>query len=66
MECATFCYGGYLGPTHTAHSLKDLDRFQVAYVNQRHITEQKLLDAHVKVINRDTPYGQNNRAATHA
>jgi Tn3 transposase DDE domain len=48
----TFCYGCYLGPTQTARSLKDLDRFQVAYVNQRHITEQKLLDANVNVINR--------------
>ena len=48
----TFCYGCYLGPTQTARSLKDLDRFQVAYVNQRHITEQKLLDANVSVINR--------------
>jgi TnpA family transposase len=48
----TFCYGCYLGPTQTARSLKDLDRFQVAYVNQRHITEQKLLEANVSVINR--------------
>jgi TnpA family transposase len=48
----TFCYGCYLGPTQTARSLKDLDRFQVAYVNQRHITEQKLLNANVNVINR--------------
>jgi TnpA family transposase len=48
----TFCYGCYLGPTQTSHSIKDLDRFQVAYVNQRHITEQTLLDAIVGVINR--------------
>ena len=48
----TFCYGCYLGPTQTSRSIKDLDRFQVAYVNQRHITEQKLLDANVGVINR--------------
>ena len=48
----TFCSACYLGPTQTARSLKDLDRFQVAYVNQRHITEQKLLDANVGVINR--------------
>jgi TnpA family transposase len=33
-------------------SIPGLDRFQVAYVNQRHITEQKLLDATVGVINR--------------
>jgi TnpA family transposase len=48
----TFCYGCYLGPTQTARSLKDVDRFQVAYVNQHHITEQKLLDVNVHVINR--------------
>lgn len=48
---ATFCYGCYLGPTQTARSVKTLDRFQVAYINQRHITEQNLLDANVKVIN---------------
>ncbi len=48
----TFCYGCYLGPTQTARSMQDLDRFQVAYINQRHITEQKLLDANVEVINR--------------
>jgi len=47
----TFCYGCYLGPTQTSRSIKDLDRFQVAYVNQRHITEQKLLDANISVIN---------------
>jgi TnpA family transposase len=47
----TFCYGCYLGPTQTARSLKDVDRFQVAYVNQHHITEQKLLEANVHVIN---------------
>jgi TnpA family transposase len=48
----TFCYGCYLGPTQTSRSLKGLDRFQVAYVNQRHITEQNLLDANVSIINR--------------
>lgn len=48
----TFCYGCYLGPTQTARSIEGLDRFQVAYINQRHITEQKLLDANVGVINR--------------
>jgi TnpA family transposase len=48
----TFCYGCYLGPTQTARSLAGVDRRQVAYVNQYHITEQKLLDANVSVINR--------------
>ena len=48
----TFCYGCYLGPTQTARSLPGTDRRQVAYLNQYHITEQKLLDANVGVINR--------------
>jgi hypothetical protein len=48
----TFCYSCYLGPTQTARSMPGFDRFQVAYVHQRHITEQKLLDARVSIINR--------------
>ena len=48
----TFCYGCYLGPMQTSRSLPGVDRRQVAYVNQYHITEQKLLDANVGVINR--------------
>jgi len=47
----TFCYGCNLGPTQAAQSIEDLDRRQVAYVNQRHIDEQKLLRANVHVIN---------------
>jgi TnpA family transposase len=48
----TFCYGCYLGPTQTARSVASVDRRHVSYVNQYHITEQKLLDAIVGVINR--------------
>jgi hypothetical protein len=48
----TFCYGCYLGPTQTARSVASVDRRHVAYINQYHITEQKLLDAIVGVINR--------------
>jgi hypothetical protein len=48
----TCCYGGSLGPTHTSRSLPGIDRRQGASVNQYHITEQKLLDATVGVINR--------------
>jgi hypothetical protein len=48
----TFCYGCYLGPTQTARSMASVDRRHVSYVNQYHITEQKLLDAIVGVINR--------------
>jgi TnpA family transposase len=35
----------------TAQSLENFDRRQVAYVNQRHINEDKLLNANVQVIN---------------
>ena len=31
--------------------MADLDRKQVAYINQRHIDEEKLLNANVEVIN---------------
>ncbi|MFI5343904.1 MAG: Tn3 family transposase, partial [Chlamydiales bacterium] len=36
---AVFCYGCSLGPTQTAHSIKGLDRRQVSFINQRHITD---------------------------
>ena len=38
----TFCYGCNLGPTQTARSIKGLDRRQVSFVNQRHVTEENL------------------------
>lgn len=41
----TFCYGYNFGPTQTARSVRGLDRRQVSFVNQRHVTEQKLNDA---------------------
>lgn len=46
-----FCYGSNLGPTQTARSIKNFSRFQIARVNQRHVTEEKLNDAIVKIIN---------------
>lgn len=46
-----FCYGCNLGPTQTARSVKGLDRFKLAFVNQRHITEANLNDAITTVIN---------------
>lgn len=46
----TFCYGCGLGPTQAARSMKDFDRRQVAFVNQRHVCEEKLDDAIVSVI----------------
>jgi len=47
----TFCYGCNLGPTQTARSIKGLDRHQVSFVNQRHITEEKLNQAITEVVN---------------
>jgi hypothetical protein len=47
----TFCYGCDLGPTQTSRSLRGLDRFKLAFVNQRHITEANLNDAITEVIN---------------
>jgi TnpA family transposase len=48
---ATFCYGCYLGTFQTARSLNDFDPRQVAYVNQRHITEENLDRAIALIIN---------------
>lgn len=47
----TFCYGCNLGPTQTARSITNLDRRQVSFVNQRHVTEDKLNQAINIVIN---------------
>jgi TnpA family transposase len=46
-----FCYGCNLGPSQTARSMTGLDRRQVAWINQRHITEEKLDTAIVQIIN---------------
>jgi TnpA family transposase len=46
-----FCYGCNLGPTQTARSIKGLDRRQVAFVNQRHVTAASLNEAITTVIN---------------
>jgi hypothetical protein len=47
----TFCYGCNLGPSQTARSLGDFDHRQVAWVNQRHITEETLEKAITTIIN---------------
>jgi hypothetical protein len=47
----TFCYGCNLGPTQLARSLPGLDRKQIAWVNQRHVSEAKLDDAIVALVN---------------
>lgn len=46
-----FCYGCNLGPSQTARSVKNLSRKQVAWLNLRHVTEERLDKAIVKVIN---------------
>lgn len=46
-----FCYGCNLGPTQTARSVKGLSRKQVAWLNLKHVTEQRLDKAITKVIN---------------
>jgi len=46
----TFCYGCVLGPSQAARSLKGLDRRHIAFVNQRHVTEESLDDAITGVI----------------
>lgn len=48
---ATFCYGCHLGPSQTARALPGVDRRQIAWVNQRHVTEEKLDEAIRLVIN---------------
>ena len=48
---ATFCYGCDLGPTQTARSIEGLDRRQISFVNQRHMTEEYLDRATTLVIN---------------
>lgn len=46
-----FCYGCNLGPVQTARSVKGLSRKQVAWLNLKHVTEQRLDKAIVKVVN---------------
>ncbi len=46
-----FCYGCNLGPSQTARSLEGYDRRQIAWVDQRHVTEEKLDEAITALIN---------------
>lgn len=46
-----FCYGCNLGPTQTARGLPGLDRKQIAWPNQRHITEEALEEAITITVN---------------
>ncbi len=46
-----FCYGCNLGPTQTARAVGLLDRRQVMWIHQRHLTEAKLEEATRGIIN---------------
>ena len=46
-----FCYGCNLGPTQTAQALQTFDRRQIAWIDQHHITEDKLDAAILTLIN---------------
>jgi TnpA family transposase len=46
-----FCFGCNLGPVQTARSVRGVNRFQVAFVNQRHITEGFLNEAITTIVN---------------
>ncbi len=48
---ALFCYGCHLGPSQTTRALGAGDRRQVAWVHQRHITEENLDEAIRLVVN---------------
>jgi len=54
-----FCYGCNLGPRRTARSINDLDRFKLAFVNQRHITEASLNEAIATVVNTYVQFSKN-------
>ena len=45
-----FCYGCKLGPSQAARAMKTLDRRQIAFLNQRHVTEEALDAAIATVI----------------
>jgi TnpA family transposase len=46
-----FTYGCNLGPTQVAQAMRDLDRYQIAWINQRHISDDALDEAITEVIN---------------
>ncbi|MDO0826031.1 Tn3 family transposase [Desulfosporosinus nitroreducens] len=47
----SFCYGCNLGPTQTFRSLEIINRKQVAWINNRHITEEKIELAIKNIVN---------------
>ncbi len=47
----TFCYGCGLGPSQSERSIKEVTRRHLSWVNQRHVTEEKLNEANAAIIN---------------
>jgi TnpA family transposase len=47
----TFCYGCGFGPSQAARSLQAIDRRQLAWINQRHVTEDRLDQISTLLIN---------------
>jgi len=47
----TFCYGCNMGPAQTAKALQNIDRRQLIWINQRHVTEETLNEAITTIIN---------------
>jgi TnpA family transposase len=48
---AVFAYGCNLGPSQSAQAMRGTDRRQIAWINQRHISEEALDKAITEVIN---------------
>lgn len=51
-----FAYGCGLGPSQTARSLKIIDRRQIAWINQRHVSEETLDRIITEIINKYNKY----------
>lgn len=47
----TFCYGCGLGPSQTSRSIPGSDRRKLSFIHDRHVTEDMLDDANIRVIN---------------
>lgn len=45
------CYGCNVGPSQTARSLPGVDRRQISFINQRHVTEEMLERVRIHLIN---------------
>lgn len=48
---SAFCYGCNIGPTQLSRSFGDVTRKQISLINQHHVTETKIENAIVQIIN---------------